>query len=219
MYRYRFAISSHIKSYEKTYDRMVDSLIMSGVPKDDIFFFIGGFDRQEKAESRHSINMYYVRHNSMDMTGLISVLDLGLESDYWFLLHDTAYVGERFYEIVKRFDTAGRNTIAMTSDDRSMNMGSYRHGYLIDRKSDIMAFKNYDYSDGALQRIKRMNVINEDAFIEPGSPSYNSAKRIASEPTDFYSGGVNRIVEYFPEMDLFKIKANWHKKDKYEIEL
>jgi hypothetical protein len=28
-------------------------------------------------------------------------------------------------------------------------------------------------------------------------------------PTDYYKTGTMRIVEYFPNFDLYKIKANW----------
>ena len=28
-------------------------------------------------------------------------------------------------------------------------------------------------------------------------------------PIDYYNSGVMRIVEYYPNIDLYKIKANW----------
>jgi hypothetical protein len=30
-----------------------------------------------------------------------------------------------------------------------------------------------------------------------------------SEPTDYYNTGTMRIIEYYPNLDLYKIKANW----------
>ena len=32
---------------------------------------------------------------------------------------------------------------------------------------------------------------------------------IYTDPTDYYNTGTMRIVEYYPNLDLYKIKANW----------
>ena len=32
---------------------------------------------------------------------------------------------------------------------------------------------------------------------------------ISTEPTDYYNTGTMRIIEYYPNLDLYKMKANW----------
>ena len=36
-------------------------------------------------------------------------------------------------------------------------------------------------------------------------------------PTDYYNTGTMRIVEYYQNLDLFKIKANWHWKSEWSL--
>lgn len=215
----KFAISSHINSYEKTYELIVKSLIKSGIPLNDIYFFIGGFDKYEKCENILNINMYYVDHNSMDFTALISVLDLNLESDYWFLLHDTLYVGDNFYNNILNFNHSNYNTIKMTNDSKSMNIGSYKWSYLQSNKFHILSMRNTDYSDNGLQNIKNINVFKEDFIFEDNNIAYNTSIRNVNGPLDFYGNGVDRIVEHFVDIDIFKIKANWLAKPVYEIKI
>ena len=33
---------------------------------------------------------------------------------------------------------------------------------------------------------------------------------IHTDPTDYYNTGTMRIVEYYPNLDIYKMKANWH---------
>ena len=35
--------------------------------------------------------------------------------------------------------------------------------------------------------------------------------RIYTGPTNYYNTGTMRIVEYYPNLDLYKIKANWNR--------
>ena len=205
----KFAISSHKNFWEHTYDVIVSSLLESGVPNEDIYFFIGGLDKYEKINNK--INLYLVPHNSIDFTGLISVVELGLESDYWFLLHDTCYVGPNFYKCIQEHNHT-TNTISL-SFDLSMNMGSYKQSYLNKRKNDIINYKNID--DNSLQNYKHRLIRDEDVFLTKEDYYTGETRQYLGE--EIFYNGVSRMKEYFPKIDLYKLKANWYNKTEYSL--
>ena len=152
----------------------------------------------------------------MDFTGLISVIEMDIQSDFWFLLHDTCYVGKNFYNTVKNFNYENVNYVALTFDT-SMNMGSYKWSYIQEKKEQILSYKNINEDN--LQTFKKRLIDNEDVFIKPKIHSYCNDKRKTEGPFDYYQTNTLRIIEYFPNIDLYKIKANWEIKPIYEIKL
>lgn len=216
----KFAISSHKNFYETTYPIIVNSLINSGVPKEDIYFFIGGFHSYEKRLDNNGINLYTTDHNSIDFTGLISVVDLNLEADYWYLLHDTCYVGNNFYNKVCSFDYKDVDVVKMYSDV-SMNIGAYKQSYLESIKNYLFEFKNQNYSLESIHHYKSVCVEKEDIFFNNAKSRlvYNNNLCITEGPSDYYQNGTLRIIEYYSDMDLYKIKANWAVKSQYELNL
>jgi hypothetical protein len=193
-------------------------MIDSGVDPKDIYFFIGGHQEYKKIENELGVNLYHANHNSIDITGLISVLELGFESDYWFLLHDTITVGPNFAKAVssvKYNDT----TITMTSDGLSMCIGAYPKSHLDKLRDKIISLKNTNYSPEGLQNAKKLAIQTEDFFLYPKTQFYNNKPRLTKGPIDVYGNGIMRIIEYFPDIDLYKIKANWHPKENYEMKL
>lgn len=211
----RFAISSHNSFYKGTYPIITNSLLNSGVPADDIFFFIGGNAKYKKIDNQ--INLYEVDHNSIDFTGLISVLDLKLSSDYWFLIHDTCYVGENFYKKIQDF-TYNTDVIKLSSGI-SMNMGCYHQNYLTSIKKELISYKNQNLDFDSLQTLKCKLIQNEDCFLNIPNHSYFSANNSVEGPIDFYNNGILRIIEHYNDIDLHKLKSNWVGKDIYELNL
>ena len=157
----KFAISSHRDYYELTENKIVESLINSGIEPENIYFFIGGY--------------------------------------------------EGFYEKVKNYQYRDKKYISLTHD-LSMNMGSYRWDYLQERKDQILNYKNVSED---LQYYKQILINDEDIFFRPKEHHYNYNKRETSNAGDYYNNGTERIIEYFPGIDLHKIKANWCLKDIY----
>ena len=208
----KFVISSHINYYKKTYSYVVDSLLLSGVPKENIYFVVGGCDEIHQIVDGKGINNIKTNLNSFDFTGLISVLDLGIASDYWFSLHDTCYVDPQFYSNV--LNTAHTNpNIALTSG-KSMNMGSYRWDYLESIKSELSSYKNYSEDPFTLQVVKKKQIDMEDVFLSK-VVSYNPQEPDTSGPTDYYKTNTPRIIEHYNQIGLYKIKANWQQKSEY----
>lgn len=208
----KFTISSHINSYEKTYPVLLESLLKSGVPNEDIYFFIGGFNEYSKIDNQDGINVYGVNHNSIDFTGLISVLDLKLTADYWFLLHDTCYVGDRFYKNVISYDyKPDAFTVSLVKESATMNIGAYRMDFLNHIYGNLMSLKNQDYSQQGIINVKQMAYRTEGMFFDK-KYCYNPNPHINEglpNGIDFYKTGVLRLLEHYEDLDLHKLKANF----------
>jgi hypothetical protein len=208
------AISSYKTFYEKSLKELIPSLIVSGVPKEDIFVFIGGYESYEILDNEYGVVMYKVPHNSFDFTALVSVVELSLDRDYWFSIHDTCKVGPTFYSRLIKLSKPNPTT-KFTELGRSMNMGIYSNEFLNKIKNKLIKYKNT--SDDLLVFKKKL-VKEEDIFLK-GSKGLCKTPREIKNPADYYSNGIIRIVEYFPDLDFYKIKSNWKSKDKYEINI
>lgn len=215
----KFTISSHLGSYTKTYKPLVSSMIESGIPAEDIYFFVGGGSGYERIENEYNVNMYIVDHNSFDLNGLISITDLGLidEADYWFLLHDTCYVEKHFYKYIKEFKHWDEPSVRLANRlhrNYSMNIGSYSKDWLFGLREQLINFKNQDYSEKALNYWKLRHIDAEDTFFDwdrttdPYSYCYNSSKMKEGKPVDFYQTGTIRVPYYYEEIGLYKFQAN-----------
>lgn len=214
----KFCITSSINFYKTTYPKIIDSLIASGVPEKDIYFFIGGYNEYREVENSSDVRIFEVPHNSFDLTSLISVLELGIESDFWFLLHDTCFVGNNFYTFISNFEHT-QETVSLAIDGPCMNMGAYSWEFLQRNKNEIIAHKNTDYSEEGLQSAKLRGIYTEDSFLNPKIEYYNKSPRYHTEPEDYYGNGAMRLVNFFDDIQLYKIQANWFMKPKWEINL
>jgi hypothetical protein len=217
----KFSISSYKGFYTTTYPIIIKSLLDGGVPAKDIYFFIGGYEENKLIENEDKINLFIVNHNSIDFTGLISLIELNIKSDYWFLLHDTTYVGPRFYNFVSTFNYNKCDVVKLNSGV-SMNIGSYKQSYIDSIKEDILKFKNNDYSIESIQNHKKLAVTTEDIFFRTNNQLiYNKTPRRVEGPINFYGKNEDslRIIEHYDDIDLHKIKANWFNKVNYSLEL
>lgn len=216
----KFTISSNKNFWEKTYPILIPSLLKSGVPPSDIYFFIGGCDEYKKIDNIENINLYQCNHNSIDFTGLISILELNIKNEYWFLLHDTCYVGINFYTILlKKILIMTDNTFPLCRES-NMNIGIYKWDYLQSIKDELITkFKNTNYNEDTILEYKKFGVSNEGIFLKNNNIVLNNSSRSVSEPINFYNNGIMRIIENFSDIDFFKVKANWIQKSKYEIKL
>jgi hypothetical protein len=215
----KFCISSHVSFYEKTYPILIPTLLGSGVPPNDIYFFVGGYSSYNKIEDPNGINVYEVNHNSIDFTALISVMELNIYSPYWFLLHDTTYVGPNFYKNIINYDYKNKPAVSLIYDV-GMNIGAYSWELLNNNLEKLLSFKNTDYSEEKIQYYKKLGVPNEDWLMNENKHNcYCIKPREIVYGVDIYNTNTPRIIEIFEELDLFKVKANWRRKEKYEIKL
>ncbi len=214
----KFTISSRKLGWEQTYPVIIPSLINCGVPANDIYFFIGGFDKTEISISNEGVNVIKVTQNSIDYTGLIGVLDLQIHADYWMLLHDTCYVGPNFYKNIVNYNYNNAPMVSL-SYDLSMNIGSYSWDYLQNIKDELFQYRNTDFTENSIQYWKKIGVLNEDVFFKNFKHlhHYCNTQRLVSDPVNLYNSNTLRIIEYFPNIDLYKAKANWNAKPIYEL--
>lgn len=214
----KFTISSRKAGYLQTYPVVIGNLLSNGIPPEDIYFVIGGYSKTEHHLSEEGVNIIQVPQNSIDYTGLIAVLEENIEADYWMLLHDTCYVGPNFYKTVMEYPYKSAPAVALSSD-LSMNIGAYSWGYLQGIKEEILKYRNEDFSEEAIQYWKQKGVADEDMFLHNYRSLYHftGERRQSSGPVDIYGTGVPRMIEYFPGIDFYKVKANWHNKSVYEL--
>lgn len=212
----KIIVSSHIQYIEKTEDILFSSLIDSGVNEKNILFFVGGRDINA-GYSQVSEKKYLVPHNSMDFTALISVLELNIVADGFFLIHDTCKCGPNFYSNFLKLIKPNIEHMALTIDGPSMNMGLYSQSYIQDKKDEILSYKNTEYHEQGLQKYKNRLIKHEDIFLSPKKNYFCSKPRTTTKADNFYGTDSKRIIEYFQEIDFYKIKANWFLKKNYKL--
>ena len=103
-----------------------------------------------------------------------------------------------------------------------MNIGIYKHAFLMQHQDKfIPQTKNCDIT--RVHEYKILAVSLEDSIFKLDT---NHLAFIAhdpafteSEPVNFYGNNVLRRVYHYPNIDLFKIKANCNVADTYELRL
>ena len=215
----KFTISSRKLGFEQTYPIIIKSLIENNVPPQDIYFFVGGYDSITQSITDEGVNLIQVNQNSIDYTGLIGVLDLDIVSDYWVLLHDTCYVGPNFYNHIMSYNYNYTPAVGLIFEECCMNIGAYSWEYLQKIKSNLLEYRNTDFSEESIQKWKTIGIVDEDKFLSEYNVEnhYCVSSRIHSGPVDIYNTGTPRLVEYFPGIDLYKLKANWYRREIYEL--
>lgn len=209
----KFCISSHKDFYKSTNNKLLNSLLDSGVNIEDIYFFVGGYDRYTMISE--SPFVWHVPHNSFDLTSLISIIELDIASDWWYLLHDTCYVGKNFYQRLLNTNYTDCTTIRLHGTHDSMNIGAYSRAFLDNHRDMILGFKGNNEDS---QNTKRKLVDHEDFFfkLDSGNHFFTNVLRQEGETIDFYNNGTYRKMYYYPDVDVYKIQANWLKKPPHE---
>jgi len=216
----KFLISSNISYINKTKHKIVNSLVESGVDINNIYIFVGGYDKDYGYQKlSEDLNIYSAPHSSFEYNGLISVIEQNIKSDFWFLLHDTCYVGPNFYKNVLNYDYKNASVVRLNKGGRSSNIASMSWDYIQQIKDKIMIYKNTNLDEYSLQKLKKLIVDDEDKFLFPSEHYYCESLPRILEPVDFYGNGVLRQIENYFEVDLYKIKANWFHKPNWELKV
>lgn len=208
----KIAIATNINFFEKTLPVIISSLRANGIPDEMIYIFNGGYT--EEAQTKFDgISYYQLTHNSYEYSPLIEIVEKEIQSEYWFLMHDTCKVGPRFKELLYANIPSDRpEKIALTYKP-AMSMGLYRYDYLISIKDKILQIKNTDFSEEKMQWWKAWGVPNEDYFLwlhrpQPRLPIVpHQMQFIAYE--NWYGTDSIRRSEYFGGFDIYKSKSNW----------
>lgn len=226
-YRYYFgkknnisiAITSSINYFEKTIPLLIDDLTKNGVELNDIYVFVGGYDKNEKVECE--FNLYRVQHNSFDLTALISIVELKIDKvDHWLLLHDTIRLNNVFFYIYKGLNPKNFDCLPLRKCP-SMNIGLYSMDFLKKNTDYLFEIKNTDYSIEGIQKSKYRAVLEEDyLFKNTENKRYINKYLIYKEEKkqELYFGNM-RKKETYPQLGIIKYKANYELKTNWIIDL
>jgi hypothetical protein len=191
-------------------------LFAAGIKQEEILIVNGGQTVRANT-SYKGVPMLLTQQNSFEYTPLIEIVEHSMESEYWFLLHDTCIAGPLFKVLTYESPVEAPEKVAMKQTP-SMSIGLYRHDYLMAHKERLMAIKNLDSSPEALQRWKQWGVPNEDYMLwklqDVPCHIYHPDKHGPDEwnyqgHADPYGTGMQRRIEYFPQLHLAKAKSNW----------
>jgi hypothetical protein len=207
----KIAIASNKNFHHLTLPIIIKSLIDVDIKPEDIHVFIAGYD-EYSFEIIDKIHYHKLNHNSYEYSPLIEIVEKEIQSEYWFLIHDTCRVGPRFKQLLYEIPSINPSKIALRSSP-SMSIGLYNYQYLMSLKDIIVTIKNTDYSEESMMHWKRWGVPNEDwiLWLHPPSPivygGYTACEVVNYE--NWYGTGINRRTEYYPVLDLYKNKSNW----------
>ena len=179
----------------------------------EFIIVIGGYYDIPNYDISVEDNITYIKanHNSIDITGLITLAELYYNdiNEYYLYLHDTCKVGPQFFEKLSKIQLDNVSSIHLTMYP-SMNLGIYSQK-LINLNKDILTQRKC-IKDTDLSEFKKKAIVEEDLIFnkDPNTTTLdNHCNRITTGPTDYYNTGTMRIVEYYSNLDLYKIKANW----------
>ena len=206
----KIVINSHSKS-NIALQHLLESLKENDINYCDVIVVIGGHYNLNNYEIIEDENITYIHanHNSIDFTGLITLMELyGDINEHYVYLHDTCKIGKKFYEKIHSIDLTNVSSIKIIKR-YSMNIGIYSQNIINNFKDFLLSKKNTD--DNKCMEFKSINYCEDYIFDNDTNnkvlDNFNSYN--CTGPTDYYNTGTMRIVEYYPNLDLYKIKANW----------
>jgi len=213
----KIVINSH-KNNKIALEKLLETIGQSNL---NIIVCIGGFyDYNDyKITEDNNITYIYCNHNSIDFTGLITLLELFPNSDDTYIyIHDTCSVGKEFNNIISNISIEQAESVKI-NQHRSMNMGIYTSNIIRNNSNFLLKMKNNIEEN--TQLFKSMAVTHEDYIFnhDPTNICLYPNNREVSGPEDVYNTGVLRIIEYYSALDLYKYKANWFGKQIYELNI
>jgi hypothetical protein len=128
--------------------------------------------------------------------------------EYYVYLHDTCKIGKNFYNKIKSIDLTNVSSIKINKNF-SMNIGVYSQKIINEFKEFLLSKKNTD--ENKCMQYKSVNY-NEDYIFNNDAnnkllDNYDGSNYTG--PIDYYNTGIMRRVEHYPNLDLYKMKANW----------
>lgn len=214
-------ISSH-EPNAPALNKLLESLRPQCQGKIDIVVVIGGCAWDEPL-SIHESGMYFelrCMHNSFEYTALIELLHRDLAWDRYFLLHDTCVAGDTCVD--KILEACPDNEECTVSFNfPSMNIGWYSTKTLNMHKTWLESMK---CTDPGLLHVAKSRAVDFEDYVfkrqhQKGMHRFLGRVTCVSGPTDYYGTGVDRVVEYYASLDVYKIKANWYVRDVYQLSM
>ena len=199
-------VNSCYKYHKHTLPIIIEALKETGLP--DILCIIG--DSPSPCQVIEStVHKVFVPYNSFDLTAFIYVCETNFKKDF-FYLHDTCKPGPNFGPIVKdRLKDFTQDCAYLTNSGPSMNIGYYNINFVKSHSDLINTLKVFTTTPEELLHAKGLALTNEDFLIKKTNNKTTIARgRNTEHHNNIYSDNY-RIREYFPDVDLYKYKANW----------
>lgn len=190
----KFIISSYISSYKKTLPKLIESLIRNNISENNIISVVGGCDSKFQKN-----NIIFTNHNSYDHTGIIEIIESNLNSQYWFILHDTCETGPDFFSKLSKYRIT-KPYIALT-EMAWMNMGLFSNQYIQSNKDYILSLKNCS---------KVRAILSERVYSRLDDYAWFGLQADYQRIRDcknIYDDEKKRDVLYFPFLDLYKFQS------------
>jgi hypothetical protein len=207
----KIAVATNKKFFEKSLPIIIPSLLKTGINPIDIHIFNAGYGEYGN-EIREGITYHYLNHNSYEYSPLIEIVEREIESEYWFLIHDTCKVGSQFKKLLYEIPNSKPVKMAIRRKP-AMSIGLYKYEYLLTVKEKLIEIKNTDYSKQSMMKWKLWGVPNEDyiLWIQPPSPIiYNNDSSVSIvDHNNWFNTNTIRRTEYYPSLDIYKNKSNW----------
>jgi hypothetical protein len=207
----KIAIASNVNFYKHTIPVLIPSMLEVGIDPNIIHVFISGYT-EYKTYTENNITFHELAHNNYEYSPLVEIVERKLESEYWFLIHDTCKVGPKFKELLYNIPAEKPEKLALKAWP-AMSIGTYKYEYLLSVSEKILSIKNTDYSHETLMNWKRWGAPNEDYILwktEPAPQIYGGKSEWQIMDYDnWYGTGTLRRIEYFPALDIYKNKSNW----------
>lgn len=209
----KIIINSNILYFPHSYEKISKNAVYIE-NKEKFLFIVGAADKEEIDR-----NIIYTKTNSLDFNALIYLVKNPqiIEEDAFFYTHDTCDFGPNFINLMGLKMKEHRNARLFIQAQESAYVGIYSKQKLKDYEKEIMSFYNIEKTEEKLNYLKTM-VIHNESFLLRENP-FLCKERQVSGPYDIYNNGVQRISEYFPEIDYYKFKANWFLKRNYELKI
>lgn len=205
-------INSHINS-----SIALNHLLESMKQYDDFYSYeiiicLGGYYELKWYDITKEDNITYIKcyHNSIDFTGLIALYELYKHSNNIYLyLHDTMRIGPQFFNKIKNINLENITTIKINIG-YSMNIGFYTQNIINYYKYFLLSTKNI-YKDKESDFKLKGHSLEDYIFKSDSNNIVLDNFRVSqiTSPVDYYKTGILRTIEYYENLDIYKMKANF----------
>ena len=149
---------------------LIQSLLKNNINNQAIVIIEGGHDERKQTE-KYGCLCIETDNNSFDLTAMIDIAEHQIKSDYWFYLHDTVIVGNKFKPLLE--DKLSKlkslpDAVALYfngMNGSSMNMGLYKYDYIASKKDLLLSRKNKNYTKDGLKEYKIQAINDEDLLL------------------------------------------------------
>lgn len=216
----KVAVGTNKNFCAKSLPIVLKSLRDSGVARSQIVVFNAGFDKRSDY-TKDGIRHIELDHNSFENSAFIEIAERDIESKYWFFMHDTCRVGPRFKSLMLDVPKGAVKVALRTWP--SMSIGLYDHNYITKHRERLVKIKNKNYSKEVLLREKLWGIPNEDFLLWLQEPEltiiYRNWSKRSVDNNNWFGGTAKRNTEYYPHLDLYKNKSDWHSYQGRNLEL